>query len=338
MRPIPDVLRQLGLLRPGDPGDPDDPDNADPPMVEVDGGVSSDIWRVDLPTGPVCVKRARPRLRVDAVWEAPVRRSHYEAAYLREVAGIAPGHVPRLLAYDSDEHVLVLDWLDPSTYRCWKAELLAGRVDAQTAEMVGRILVAIHATTAADPTIPDRFDTLDLFEALRLEPYLQATAHAHPDLATPLAERRREYLTHRRALVHGDVSPKNILVGPVGPVLLDAECATFGDPAFDLAFCLNHLLLKCAYRPSSRNAYLDALGRTAAAYVTGVNWEPAEELEARVTALLPALALARVDGKSPVDYLDDGARARLRRIARKLVAGPPSSLGELALAWSQAWR
>jgi 5-methylthioribose kinase len=313
------------------------PHDADPPMTALEGGVSSDIWRVDLPTGPVCVKRARPRLRVDAVWEAPTRRSDYEAAYLREVAPIAPGHVPRLLAHDTDEHVLVLSWLDPATHTLWRTELVEGRVDAQTAEMVGRILVAVHATTAADATIQDRFDTLDLFEALRLEPYLEATARAHPDLAGALTARRNDYLTHRSALVHGDVSPKNIMVGPIGPVLLDAECATFGDPAFDLAFCLNHLLVKCAHRPSSTSAYLDAVGRMAAAYITGVTWEPAEGLEARVAALVPALALARVDGKSPVDYLDERARGRLREIARGLVAEPPSKLGELAAAWSSAW-
>lgn len=328
MTPIPDVLRRLQLLGPHD---------ADPEMTPLEGGVSSDIWRVDLPTGPVCVKRARPRLNVDAVWEAPTRRSDYEAAYLREVAPIAPGHVPGLLAHDTDEHVLVLSWLDPATYTLWRTELLDGRVDAQTAEMVGRILVAVHATTAADPTIKDRFDTLDLFEALRLGPYLQATAQAHPDLAGALAARRNDYLTHRSALVHGDVSPKNILVGPIGPVLLDAECATFGDPAFDLAFCLNHLWVKCAHRPSSASAYLDAGGRMAAAYITGVTWEPAEQLEARVAALIPALALARVDGKSPVDYLDERKRVRLRQIARGLVAKPPSKLGELAAAWNSAW-
>jgi aminoglycoside phosphotransferase (APT) family kinase protein len=323
--PPADSLRRLGLLTADEP---------DPALVPLTGGVSSDIWRVDLPAGPVCVKRARPRLQVDVVWEAPVRRSHYEAAYLRDVAPIAAGHVPRLIAEDPEAHLLVIEWLDPASHRNWKSELLDGRVDPQTAEMVGRILVAIHATTALDPTIAERYDTLDLFDALRLEPYLDATAARHPDLAAALAARRHDYLTHRRVLVHGDVSPKNILVGPIGPVLLDAECATFGDPAFDLAFCLTHLLLKCVRRPASNASYLDSFGRLAAAYVTGVTWESAVGLEQRVAALVPALVLARIDGKSPVEYLDDAGREQVRRRVRPLVARPPARLGELVRQWS----
>jgi aminoglycoside phosphotransferase (APT) family kinase protein len=321
-----DSLRRLGLLAGGAP---------DPPLLPLSGGVSSDIWRVDLPSGPVCVKRARPRLAVDAHWEAPVERSHYEAAYLRDVATIAPGHVPRLLGEDADAHLLVIEWLDPATHRNWKAELLEGRVDPQIAEMVGRILVAVHAATAADPTIAERYDSLHLFDALRLEPYLDATASRHPDLAGAFAARRHDYLMNRRVLVHGDVSPKNLLVGPIGPVLLDAECATFGDPAFDLAFCLTHLLLKCVWRPASAPAYLDAFGRLSAAYVTGVTWEAVGGLERRVAALVPALVLARIDGKSRVEYLDEAARELVRRRARPLVARPPARLGELARHWSR---
>lgn len=304
-----------------------------PTAVELDGGVSSDIWRVDLAGGPVCVKRARARLKVAGSWEAPIERSDAEAAYLREVAPVVLGHVPRLLAHDAGAHVLVLEWLDPATHPVWKAQLLEGRVDPQVVEMLGRILAAIHAVTAADPTIATRFDHAAQFAALRLDPYLEATARAHPDLAPQLHARRQAVESNRRVLVHGDVSPKNILVGPIGPVLLDAECATYGDAAFDLAFCINHLLLKCAHRPASTNLYLDGVARLSAAYVTGVSWEPADLLEARTAALVPALALARIDGTSPVEYLDETARAGVRGLARTLVASPPARLGELAERW-----
>ena len=104
-------------------------------------------------------------------------------------------------------------------------------------------------------------------------------------------------------MIHGDVSPKNILVGPRGPVFLDAECACIGDPAFDLAFCLKHLLLKCLWVPAARVALLDSFHRMFEAYLSGVDWEAPAALEVRCAELLPALFLARVDGKSPVEYV-----------------------------------
>jgi Ser/Thr protein kinase RdoA (MazF antagonist) len=139
----------------------------------------------------------------------------------------------------------------------------------------------------------------------------------------------------RLALVHGDVSPKNILAGPAGPVLLDAECAWYGDPAFDLAFCLNHLLLKCVAVPGRRAELKESAARLTVAYLAEVAWEPVAELEHRVATLLPALLLARVDGKSPVEYLTDPAdRELVRRSARTLLTTkPPSALAGILEAW-----
>src|SRR6202012_5750727 len=105
----------------------------------------------------------------------------------------------------------------------------------------------------------------------------------------------------RIALMQGDISPKNILMGPKGPIFLDAETAWYGDPAFDLAFCLNHLLLKCLVAPDARSALTISFGTLAARYLDQVDWEAIEAVDARVASLLPGLLLARVDGKSPVE-------------------------------------
>ena len=134
----------------------------------------------------------------------------------------------------------------PSEFPLWKTELIAGLVDQDFAAAVGRDLASIHARSAAEPRLRAEFANDDTFEAIRIEPYLRATARAHPALAARFDALAATTLATKRALVHGDVSPKNILKGPRGPVFLDAECACFGDPAFDLAFCLNHLLLKGA--------------------------------------------------------------------------------------------
>ncbi|HEY0822392.1 MAG TPA: aminoglycoside phosphotransferase family protein, partial [Ramlibacter sp.] len=222
------------------------------------GGVSSGIYRVDLRSGSYCVKQALPQLKVAKVWKVPVERVFSEIGYLQVVDRIAPGHVPRVLGTDEASKSFVMPFLGPE-YRNWKADLLAGSVDADVARAVGELLGRIHAATADDAQLAARFATDDNFHALRLEPYLVETARVHPALAEGLLATVRRTASTRRVLVHGDVSPKNILVGPHGPVLLDAECAWFGDPAFDLAFCLNHFLLKAAHLPARTGELLESL-------------------------------------------------------------------------------
>ena len=152
-------------------------------------------------------------------------------------------------------------------YPLWKTQLRDGDADPGFAAQVAGTLVRIHAATARTPTIAADFPTDRIFYDIRLEPYLVATARAHPDLAARLGELVAATQANKRALVHGDVSPKNILRGPDGPVFLDAECAWWGDPAFDLAFCLNHLLLKCLWTPSATAGFLACFDALAAAYV-----------------------------------------------------------------------
>jgi len=309
--------------------------HARPRAAPLTGGVSSDIWRIELDGGSICVKRALPRLRVAQLWEAPVERNVYERRWMQTACAIVPGIAPRVLAHD-DTGMFAMEYLDPAHYPVWKAELQAGRADPDFARQVGRRLARVHAATADDATVGARFATDASFHAIRLEPYLLATAVRHPDLARRLEALATRTAATRRALVHGDVSPKNILVGPQGPVLLDAECAWYGDPAFDIAFCLNHLLLKCLWTPRAAPAFLECFDALADSYLAGVRWEPPTVLEARAASLLPGLFLARVDGKSPVEYLSDEVdRARVRRVARALLAQPPARLADVRGAWAQ---
>ena len=137
--------------------------------------------------------------------------------------------------------------------------------------------------------------------------------------------------------MHGDASPKNILVGPHGRfVLLDAECAWWGDPAFDLAFCLNHLLLKCLWNAPASAGFLGAFDALTRSYLGAVDWEPREALERRAAALLPGLFLARVDGKSPVEYIEtERQREAVRRVAGALLLAPVDRLQAVAAAWRE---
>lgn len=301
------------------------------------GGVSSDIWRVDLPGRTLCLKRALPKLKVAADWYAPTERNVYEWKWLQFAARHVPQAVPRPLAHDAQAGLFAMEFLDPALHPVWKAQLLAGQVDPAVAAAVARIIATVHNASAGDVMVAREFATRDNFFALRLEPYLVATGRAHPDLAPALNALAERTGAAQIALVHGDVSPKNILVGPASPIVLDAECAWYGDPAFDLAFCLNHLLLKCLVHPELTARYLAAFRTLAETYLDAVRWEPRAAIEARAAALLPALLLARVDGKSPVEYLQDGrAKDRVRRVARPLVAQAPLRLEAVAQAWDAA--
>jgi len=333
MQPAPeailDGLRRMGLLAA-------DATASGEPLT---GGVSSDIWRVDLPDGPVCVKRALERLRVAAEWRAPVERNLFEARWMRRAGAACPGAVPDLLGQDPATGTLAMAYLPPARYGVWKARLRAGEADPRFAAAVGGRLVRIHAASAAEPRLADEFPTGRIFYDIRLEPYLVAAARAHPDRAAPLLELVETTQRCRCALVHGDVSPKNILCGPDGPVFLDAECATWGDPAFDLAFCLNHLLLKCVWTPAATGQFLACFDLLGAAYLSGVAWERPTALERRAARLLPGLLLARVDGKSPVEYLtQEWTRERVRSVARRLLESPPAQLAQVRQAWAEEFR
>ena len=305
-----------------------------PPALALSGGVSSDIWRVDLRTGPICVKRALPRLRVEQLWEVPVERNRYERMWIETANAIIPGVAPRVLAAD-DAGCFAMQLVEDCPL--WKAELAEGRADRDFAAEVGSCLVRIHAATAGDKACAAKFDTDANFHAIRLEPYLLAAGKMHPSLENQLKALSERTAKTKLALVHGDVSPKNILIGPEGPIFLDAECAWYGDPAFDLAFCLNHLLLKGLWVPVRRKAFLQCYDVLAAAYLQGVTWEPAAELELRAATLLPGLLLARVDGKSPVEYLKaDADKDFVRAIASKFLLSPPATLAEVRAAWQRS--
>jgi aminoglycoside phosphotransferase (APT) family kinase protein len=299
------------------------------------GGVSSDIFRAELPTGVICIKRALPKLKVAADWCAPVERNRWEVEWMRVAGRIVPGAVPAILGEDREAGAFAMAWLPPDEFPVWKGLLADGTADAGMATAVGSILGRIHAGTADRPDLANRFRTDALFHAIRLDPYLMTTAKSHPDLAPRLHALVATTATTRRVLVHGDFSPKNILIGPGGPVILDAECAWYGDPAFDLAFVLNHLLLKGVWRPDRRSDYLAMFAALAGAYRTHVVWEPWSALEARTAALLPGLLLARVDGKSPVEYVTaDHDLGAIRRFAREHLARPVTTLTALALNWA----
>ena len=310
-------------------------DDEQPVMTHLTGGVSSLIMRVDTRRGPLCVKQALPELKVASHWSAPLERSHAELAWIRHVSQCLPESVPAILGEDPSSFCFAMTWLPPESYPVWKLQLRDGVADAALAAEVGRRLAAIHSATADDDVLTQSFANDENFFQLRLDPYFGATANVHTDCAAVLKELINATANNKRVLVHGDISPKNILIGPTGPMILDAECAWYGEPAFDAAFCLCHLLAKCLWRPASREAFLMCFDAFAATYLQGVHWENAAHLETRIAHLLAAIMLARVDGKSPLEYLSEHDRERLRVFAKERVLSPRKQLKTIRDEWQR---
>ena len=219
----------------------------------------------------------------------------------------------------------------------WKTELRGGRADPAFAARLGRLLALIHRTTAHDPTIAADFPTDAIFHSICAWSLIWRPRRFAIPILLPLytvsSKSRQLRNTHS---VHGDFSPKNILVGPQGPVLLDAECAWYQRPGFrSHAPCLNHLLLKCLWTPAASADFLRCFDALREAYLEGVAWEPVDVLEARAAALLPALFLARIDGKSPVEYLTVADQDRVRRVARSLIQTGPERLETIRQTWAK---
>lgn len=298
-------------------------------VTPLTGGVASDIAVVDLGNRRVCMKFALPKLKVAADWFAPVHRNAAEYAWLKVAAALRPESAPALFGRSEALSGFAMEFIAGEDVYLWKAALLAGEPGRGEAAKVGALLGSVHAASNAPGFDTAPFQNHDDFRALRIEPYLTFTAVQHPDVATQLMALADMLADRSDVLVHGDVSPKNILFRQGNPVILDAECATMGDASFDPTFCLNHLILKAIQLEASRNDLLASVGAFWQAYAAQVVWEPRDALERRVAGLIPALMLARVDGKSPVEYLGADGADRVRSLALTLLQSPPPTLADL---------
>ncbi|MBO9694655.1 MAG: aminoglycoside phosphotransferase family protein [Sphingopyxis sp.] len=299
-------------------------------LEPLTGGVSCDVWKVETPSGPIVVKRPLPQLRVAAEWLAPVERGTSEVRWLKRARGVDLRIVPEVLA-ELPGHAFAMRFLPGCPV--WKDELMAGRVDHGFAAQVGQGIAAVHAATAHNESDRADFPNDEMFRALRVDPFLLHVARQDSELAPALTALADDLSSCRIALVHGDVSPKNILVSAGGPVFLDAECAVYGDPAFDLAFCTTHLLLKAVWSDDRR---LDeSAAALVAAYCGGIDWEDANDLLLRAGKLTAALLLARVEGKSPAPYLTDPEHRRIVRDQARGLIIAPSPVDALVANWKR---
>jgi len=289
------------------------------------GGVSSDIYRVDDGGRSFVVKRALEKLKVEADWYADTSRNDAEQAYIRYVAAFRPDAVPEILHSDAAAGYFCMEFL--AGLHTWKEDLLAGECDAALARKAGELLGEVHARSWGDAQVRARFDHIGNFDELRIDPYLRASAAKHPDLEAAIHAEARRLRESRECLVHGDYSPKNLLHGGGRLVALDCEVACCADAAFDLSFLLNHLFLKSLFHAPARPPLRALIGEIRTGY-RDANAGHADAVERRTARLLPMLMLARVDGKSPVEYLTEALkRDFVRDFARHRILNTTADSG-----------
>ena len=370
--------------------------------VALGGGVSNTVIRVSVPGAPdepgwsgepdagggagaggtaLVIKQSLSKLRVAEEWFADRERIYRECAAIRYLGKALPGAVvPQARYEDRDNFLFVMTAAPPGGVN-WKDALLDGRIDVDAAGQVGALLGTIHRSSGVrdDAAIPPelrQFADQRCFVQLRIDPYHRAAAAVHPDLAGVIETEAQRMLNRGRALVHGDYSPKNIIVAgqygnwtgaaaeaaaPAGaPFLLDFEVAHLGNPVFDLAFMLNHLALKAIHRPELAPQYNAAArafwtayrkGSAAGSRAGGANTSAdtdtvsdtapdaahdaahdydAGALERDTVRQVGVLLLARVDGKSPVEYITDGERKDfVRGLGRAILLGKMAWLDEV---------
>lgn len=300
-------------------------------LLPLRGGVSSEIYLVVDGDERFVVKRALPKLKVRDDWFADPRRNVSEWNYFKCVSQFLPDAVPQLRFANPSAGYFGMDYLG-GHFANWKQMLLRGAGEIQSAQIAGRILGTIHRATANRPELRQRFDTLENFRQLRLAPYLLTTGERHPDLREFYEAEATRLAAAKECLVHGDFSPKNLLVCGARMVLLDAEVAWYGDAAFDVAFLLNHLFLKALYhapRDPGIAEMIQMFWRTYRAERSSTS----RDLEITVTRLLTLLLLARVDGKSPVEYLDSTRVAFIRNFVPSALAAQLPTVNALSELW-----
>ena len=295
-------------------------------MEVLTGGVSCVVLAVATAEVDLVVKQALPELKTKAKWVADQRRAIVEADAMRVYHSITPDSVPELIDIDPDNFTLTMSRL-PHSCTNWKQDMLEGRIYPEMGEKLGRVLAQWHNAAAQSAEIKDKFMEDSLFEQLRVSPFYRSVKDKNPNLQDVISNLIGEITTIKTTLVHGDFSPKNILAtSDHSPIVLDFEVAHTGNPVFDLAFVSAHLLCKTIRTQSAAEKV--AITKTALNFLSSYSENTRISIAETLPQHVALIALARVEGVSPVNYLDEPAQ-------QKLVALTNSALLDSTMTYEQ---
>jgi len=317
---VADYLAGRGLVRGGE----------EISVRELGGGVSNIVLLVEWPGHPErrwVLKQSLGKLRVKDDWRSERSRIFREAQSLqalRPVLGAAA--LPEVVHIDREKFLYVMT-AAPLGSQPWKDVLLARRADRPVAHNAALLLAKIINASRDDAALASPFHDRTVFDQLRIDPYYRTTAARHLDLRREFDDLINTSLEIRTALVHGDYSPKNLLVRGHEIFLIDFEVVHWGDPSFDAAFLMNHLFLKAFHQPSASPQFLALVFEFQNTLLAALYPEALAGFEAMTLRHLGGLLLARIDGKSPVEYIrDEGTKSRVRQAARRLLLERPTTL------------
>jgi tRNA A-37 threonylcarbamoyl transferase component Bud32 len=295
------------------------------------------VWIERNPPPNWVLKQALEKLRVETDWYSSISRIHQEAQALRWLMKIIPGHVPSLVFEDKDHHILGMTSV-PAPHTNWKTDLLNGNVDLERVTTFAQLLAKIHRAGFNYPDLNEDFKDYSFFESLRLEPYYSFTASQVPEASTYLDQLIKETKTRKLAVVHGDYSPKNVLLHHGQMFILDFEVMHIGDPAFDLGFSLTHFLSKAHVLPELRVRLLEAALHYWDSYQENQHQQrQLSQLEPMTIKHTLACMLARVNGRSPLEYLNPFQRSFQKEVILRMMEQPPITIRELVHRFEHAF-
>ena len=321
---LPDYLAAQGLIERAE----------DVTVRELGGGVSNLVLLVESLDGARrwVVKQSLGKLRVKDDWRSDRGRIFREAEALECLKpSLGAYAIPQVIHVDRASYLYVMT-AAPAGSVPWKEQLLGRRADLAVAREAGAFLAQMIAASRHDPQFREKFGDRSVFDQLRIDPYYRTAAARHPDVAAALQDLIADSWKIQTALVHGDYSPKNMLVRREKIFLIDFEVIHWGDPAFDSGFLLNHLFLKAFHQRSVAEIFIEAAREFWKTLLNALMFEQraAGDFERMTVRHLGGLMLARIDGKSPVEYIQDQeTKERVRRAAKRILLERPERLEEV---------
>lgn len=268
----------------------------------LQGGVSCTTVLVQANEQDFIVKQALEKLNVAEEWLCDTNRIRIEMESNEVYHNLVPENAPKVVSYDADNYIFVRE-AAPASCRTWKSDLMSGLLDFEVATKVIQTLAIVHNKCAGDKEIEQGFADKSVFYNLRINPYIEFILHKHQDLTAYAKPVIDELMDSKITLVHGDYSPKNIILNERKVIVTDFEVAHYGHPCFDIGFLSNHLILKSIHMSSFGDAFLAMLRYVLKIYFDQINYIAKDQLESNFLKVLPLLMIARVDGKSPVEYI-----------------------------------
>ena len=281
---------------------------------KLTGGVSSEVYYIKTNKNNYCIKRSLKRLLVKKKWIVNTNRIKFEYLWLKHCQNILKRNIPNTYEYNNKKKYIVMEYLKNSRFKTLKQLYFNKIININTIKLISKHLYKIHSNS-------NNYKTKETFEGnyknfydLRLDPYFNEVGRVYPKYKEYIKKINENYIKNSNTLVHGDFSPKNILVGKNKIIYLDAECCNFGDPVFDLVFFTNHLLIKSIFFKDKSQEFIKLYFYFYKEYLNNLSVKNFNSYVNRIIKMTPIMLLSRVDGKSPVEYIN---KEKIKNIIRK---------------------